>query len=386
MVNALLLITGGRGVPDMLTVKYFQPDKIFNITTAQGMKNALDFQQFSRVYFHRDVEILPTINPFDESEIKAACKAAFERAPNSEWVIHFTGSPKVVGIYAHDVAREHNIPFCFLDTEGKQLISLVKDLPIDPELFFKASVQEYIGAYGRTCKIAKPSIYRTKAESWYNIAQKLVQMPKETQALLNGLRKNNGQKRRPLEIIVDSLAQPLIEELTRSDIIAITGQVGTQIQCQLASNEIKEFLNGDWLEVYVWQEAIKAGFADDCQWGYKIVVDQKLASTLPSNELDLALTYNARLLIAECKSSANPFDPIFLDKLYSIANLVGGGYVSQVFITNVWSTHLSDSKKESFDNFQRQADVRRIRVITGEQLLEVGQLLHQQVAPTSRSF
>jgi hypothetical protein len=153
MTRALLLLTGGRGVPDLLMVKNLRPDKIVNITTVQGMKNAIDFQQFSLSYFHRNVEILPAINPFDEHEIKAACKAAIDRDLGAEWIIHFTGSPKIVGIYAHDVARDYNIPFCFLDTEGKQLISLVKDLPIDASQFFKASVQEYMGAYGRTYEI-----------------------------------------------------------------------------------------------------------------------------------------------------------------------------------------------------------------------------------------
>lgn len=384
MTRALLLLTGGRGVPDMLMIKNLHPDKIFNITTEQGMKSAIDFQQFSLAHFHRDIKILPTINPFDEREIKAACKAVIDQDSGAEWIIHFTGSPKIVGIYAHDVAREYNIPFCFLDTEGKQLISLVKDLPIDARQFFKASVEEYMGAYGRTNEIPKSATYRSQAQSWYTIAQILVQMPGETSALLKGLRRSNA-----LDLEVDNLAQSLLDELARFGMLTITGQATTVVYCRLSSNDVREFLKGDWLEVYVWQEAMNAGFADDGQWGYKIVVDQKLAAILPSNELDLALTYNARLLIAECKTSNDPFDSVFLDKLYSIANLVGGGYVRQAFITNTLSTQ----GKKSFDNFQRQADVRRICVIPGERLKDVGKILRQQIGaagptlpPSFRSF
>lgn len=197
-----------------------------------------------------------------------------------EFSIHFTGSPKIVGIYAHDVAREYNIPFCFLDTEGKQLISLVKDLPIDASRFFKASVQEYMGAYGRAYEIPKSSAYRSQAQSWYPVAQTLAQMSRETPVLLREVRKSAT-----LDITVDKLAQPLLDELARSGMLTITGQTATVTYCQLSSDEVREFLKGDWLEVYVWQEAMNAGFADDCQWGYKIVVDQKLAAILPSNEL-----------------------------------------------------------------------------------------------------
>lgn len=140
-----------------------------------------------------------------------------------------------------------------------------------------------------------------------------------------------------------------------------------------------EFLNGDWLEVYVWTEATNAGFADDCQWGYKIVAD------IPSNELDLALTYKARLLIAECKTSGKPFNNDFLYKMHSVADLVGGNYVRQVFITHYPRPENKD-EKEKFDNFCQQASIRRVSVVTGDQLLDIRTVLQQQIGVTGRSF
>jgi len=390
MTKALLLLTGGRGVPDMLVVKYLHPDIVYNITTEKGLKDAQNFAKFALQQFKCKVEVLATINPYDEQEIKDRCIEAFRSQPKAEWTIHFTGSPKIVGIYAHDLAREHSIPLWFLDTEGKQVVSLIKESQINHGELFRASVQEYMGAYGRAGEIAKSQTYRNRAESWYTIAQTLVQMPEATSIVLEALREAQ-RNRTPLTPNIDRQAEPLLKQLIAWGVLSITGQTANVLHCTIIDNEKRDFLLGDWLEVYIWQEASKIGFADNCQWGYKIPVDQKIAATLPSNELDLALTYQARLLIAECKTSRDPFDPRYLDKLYAIANLVGGGYVRQVFVTNC--PRPAQGQDDHFDNFSRQAEVRRISVITGEQLLDVGTLLRQEIGaagpslpPTFRSY
>ncbi len=366
----------------MLVVKYLRPDIVFNITTEKGLKDAQNFKEFALKRFKCKVELLPTIDPYKEQDIKDRCREALRSEPNAEWTMHFTGSPKIVGIYAHDLAREHGIPLWFLDTEGRQVVSLVKDGEVNCEELFKASVQEYMGAYGRTCETAKDQTYRDHAESWHNVAQVLVQMPEATYIVLEALREAQRNKI-PLTPSIDRRTEPLLQYLIAWGVLSIAEQTSNMLHCTITNIEKRDFLLGDWLEVYVWQEAINAGFADDCQWGYKIPVDQKIAATLPSNELDLALTYRARLLIAECKTSRDPFDPKFLDKLYAVANLVGGGYVRQVFVTNC---PRPQGKNERFDNFSRQAEVRRISVITGEQLMNVGTLLQQLIGAAGSSL
>lgn len=163
---------------------------------------------------------------------------------------------------------------------------------------------------------------------------------------------------------------PLLEQLETMDALTIESIQEENVMYTIKSSNMQEFLQGDWLEIYVWHEAIEAGFANDCQWGYKIQAD------LPSNELDVALTYKARLLIAECKTLSKPFNPEFLYKLHSVADLVGGNYVRQIFITN--HTKPID-KNESFENFSQQAAIRRTFVVTGEQLPEIKEILRQQI-------
>lgn len=374
MTKALLMLSGGRSLPDLLILKYLRPDITINITTTQGLTNALYFQQFSQAHFGLTMEVPPPINPFDEQDIKKACIAALQRFPDAEWIMHITTSPKVVGIYAHDIAREYSIPCWFLDTDGKQVVSLVRQgEKSDTVYLFKVTVEEYMQAYGRTYEIPKTPDYRQKAESWYDIASTLAHEPEATQLLLKAIR---AAKPISFMIAVDAQAEQLLQQLADLGIITITGKSANQLQCRIVNSEQLEFLKGDWLEVYAWTEAVKAGFADDCQWGYKIKTD------LPANELDLVLTYNARLLIGECKTSKDPFATDHLYKLHSVADLVGGNYVRQVFITHCPQPK---QKNNQFDNFIQQAKLRRIFVITGEQLPNVGALLRQEIGATGRS-
>lgn len=381
MTKALLLLTGGRSLPDMLVIKCIQPDIIINITTDRGLKTAENFQKFVLSQWNCQMTILNTIDPYDEHSIVSRCEEALALEPEAEWIIHCTTSPKVVSIYAHDIARKRNISYWILDTAGKQVISLVKEHIIDTKDLFTVSVKEYMGAYERVCEIPRGVPYQEKTKAWYPVAQILLSDHEATQVLLQGLNKAKSDKpAHPLTPTVGFQAEALLRKLSKHNFLTITGSTSEGWECTIASDEMWMFLKGDWLEFYVWQEAQNATFADDCQWGHKIIVDQKLATTLPSNELDLALTYQARLLIAECKTSKKPFgNSEDLDKLYSIANLLGGDFVKQVFIT---SCPRPDEKDEQFDNFRRQAEVRRISVITGDQLPQVGEILRQEMGAT----
>lgn len=374
MVKALLMLSGGRSLPDLLLLKYLRPDIAINLTTTQGRANALYFQRFSQEHFGLTMEVPPPIDPFNEQEIRDACKAALRRYSDAEWNMHITTSPKIVGIYAHDIAREYGISCIFLDTDGKQVISLVRQCgEVDTRSLFNVTVEEYMQAYGRTYEIPKSPSYRQKAEAWGTLADALAHEPDATQLLLSAIREKRPD---PLKIDIDKHGEHLVQKLESLRALHITGKGVHKLSCTIASPEHHEFLKGDWLEVYVWKEVNRVRFADDCQWGYKIKAE------LPANELDLILAYNARLLIAECKTSGKPFVTDHLYKLHSIAELVGGNYVRQAFITNFPKPQ---QQNEQFDNFIQQAKLRRISVITGEQLPDVGTLLQQQIAVTGRS-
>ena len=377
MTKALLLLTGGRMLPDLLFMKYmiayWKPELVFAITTERGTKDTRKLQEFLSSHFKCDIKILVAIDPSKEDDVKTRCSEALASQSDAEWVIHFTGAPKTVGIFAYEVARDHNIPYCFLNTDSSQVVSLVKNIDIDTKKLYNASVEEYMLSYGRECKIHKGNAYVEKAQAWYPVAELLVDNYTETKALLKDLRKAQNNKH-SLKPSISVKAQRLVQELQDYDFLAIDKRNADEIACVLKDDDRRKFLHGDWLEVYVWHKVHQEDFVDDCLWGRSINVNE-LQNLISSNELDISLTYKARLLIGECKTSADPFDSEYLDKLYAISNFIGKDYVRQVFITD----HRPLKSNRRFKSFSHQAEIRNIKVVTGEQLSEIGTLLKEEI-------
>src|SRR5712692_4256659 len=369
------MLTGGRGIPDMLMVKHLRPDITLTITTEQGLGTAKHLQELVKSRFGCKLEILPTIDPYEESAIKEACKNALQQYPDAEWIMNITSAPKIVSIFAMDIARENGIPCWFLNTDGGKVISLAKDIPVDHVKIFNATVEEYMHVYQRDHSIPKPLAYRQKAQSWYNIAQVLVQNPKSTSLLLSKLREAQRGKSQH-EIVpftIDIGAKPLIEQLASPsfEVVTIDRESLTTLECTITDGEKREFLNGDWLEVYVWKEVENAGFTQDHQWGYKIFHKND------EYELDLALTSRGLLFIAECKTDYDPFTKKsqYLDTLDANAGLLGRSFVSKFFITN----HPDPLSISSYNSFHQQATQKKIRVITSDELSNIGEILKSEV-------
>jgi hypothetical protein len=166
----------------------------------------------------------------------------------------------------------------------------------------------------------------------------------------------------------------LLQSLEKNGLLEITiDETDEMPVCCFSSHDSTQFLAGDWLVYYVWHEIIKVGFADDCQWGFSVIINKQTVF-----EIDIALTYNTQLLVVECCTSQNVFRQAnHLTKLDSIAYLVGGSYVNKVLVTNQLRTG------DSYKSFYEQANLRKIIVVTKEDLPNVGSILKREmVTPT----
>ncbi len=251
-----------------------------------------------------------------------------------------------------------------------EVISLSKDFPVNTEELFQATVDEYMKVYERDYEIPKSKDYRilVQSELYYNIAKTLAHASEATHSLIRTLRQAQHGQARDNSIsltIVDSQAKSLVESLAALGALTIDSATPGGLQCAIRDGNMREFLNGDWLEVYVWKEVDKADFAYDKQWGYKIRTGQA------ESELDVVFTSRGILFIVECKTDDDPFTEkrkIYLDTLDSIASWLGRTYVSKFFITN----HPNPDTVQSYKSFREQANQKRILVLNGKDLPDIG--------------
>jgi hypothetical protein len=369
--KALLIAAGGRALPDVLAMLYVQPQRIICITSNEGWSGERAFVEVAKDFPNcEDIELVRDVAAYNFEQGQQACLQVLATYPQTkwDWIFAISSAPKITAIATYEVAKQHNIPCLYIDTTHEKVVPLVRKLPATEELnIFHMDVPTYMRIQKRTAGSISPKVrqYRQQAEQYGEIARTLA-LSEQTPAFTAHM--YNQEAGKEVEIS-DSLAtSSLIQLLVEQGLVTLQKDKSITT-CAFTTYHASQFLGkGDWLEIYVWNEVKKAHFADDCQWGYSIIDGRA------ENELDVVITYKAQLLIAECKTDANPFKgkKKYLDVLASKAQLLGGPYVSRIFITNQPET------TDNYQSFQEQANKRQIVVFTSKDLPHIGQLLKEQ--------
>jgi len=369
--KALLVVAGGRAIPDVLALYVVQPHLVITITSEQGWDNENAFVEVAKsLPNYEKLVSIPNVNAYDFEIAKQACIDACEPYPpsNWDWAFSISSGPKITGIAAYEVAKEKGIPCLYIDTQREKVVSLITDVQITPQQLFHMDVQEYMKIQQRKPKIHDQEVaqYRRKVEKWGNIARLLAlsfDTPSFTKLMYE-------KKENVLIALSPALlpTSPLLRSLEKFRAIRTEHNSDGTITCAFTSKHSAKFLGtGDWLEIYVWHEVNEAKFADDCKWGYEIISSAK-------NELDVVLTYKSQLIFAECKTEAEPFEGKtgHLDRINNKAEMLGRTYVTKLFITNGSKT------KKGYTNFMEQAKLRKIVVATAEDLPNIGQIMKRE--------
>lgn len=371
--KALLILTGGRALPDILTLLYLQPQLVIVIAPQEGWSYQKIFMDIVHALPYCEVKLISNVNAYDIDTCMQACIEACLPYPQTEWNWIFTTSSatKIMSLAGYELAKQRRVPCLYVDTFNGKVISLVKEIEVDTQRFFCLSILDYMKSYGYS-QTSYPSNfnYRSKIEKWYDIAQELV-LSTETETILNLLRDVRAGER--ISFSPELKSSMLLSSLEKRGLLDIARQTSEHsITCSFASNESAQFISaGYWLTIYIWHELVKAGFADDCQW------DCLVNNGQVRYEVDLALTYRTRLFIAECSTALNSFRRSdSLSKLDSYANLLGGSFVSKFFIT---SQSKSAGDNRLYNAFYEQAALRRIVVLTKEDLPNIAMILKNEM-------
>ncbi len=382
MEKALLVVAGGRGVPDVLPLLYLQPKLVLTITSTDGWDGEKPFLDIASALPFCKVEKPVYVDAYDLDTCIKACRKLCDRYSGTEWEWTFTitSAPKVLAIAAYEIAKEKNIPCLHFDAQRDKIAHLARWVDIDKKKFFHLSFEDYVKIQGRTCekKPGPTSDYRERAQEWTDIAQEMA-LSQDTALLMPILytSKKNSDKADAVNLPIslgDLEKSPLVQFLVDRGML-YRSSIGTY---HFASTNSAQFIGtGDWLEIYVLHQTEIAKLADDCRWAYSIIKD--MPNPLSDNpkqtklylEIDIAVMYHAQLVIAECKAVDKPFrgDNKFLRDIDAVADLLGRTYVGKVFVTN----QLGEG--QSYETFRHQAEDRNIIVVTKEELHNVGNIL-----------
>ncbi len=382
MEKGLLILFGGRAMPNMLTILHEKPDLIVPIIS-QDIKDEVLLLKDAVTELFKDAEdtaspkwdTTSVVNAFKLEEVRATCIAVVKRYPGFEWIFNITAATKIMSLGAYAAASElvskgESIRCWYLDTAHNDVVSLIGEKRGSD--IFKICVDKYvISCY---CSITDGHFenYRTTFEdSWLPFAQQMGKNSPQTQRLkqllklLAKLDKAGNKlpsKNHDTYYVLEDLSDDLYNLLAIAHEVGILSQLKRQDnRCSFVLDYVQyQFLNGIWLEVYIWDEVRKMKDFDSCQWNKSIQDTYKR-----TNQFDVALTYNAQLILVECKTGRDAFASDTFHTFESIGNALGNKFTTKIIVT------ASDPTKDD----ERRAKSSRIAIINdlpniGTRLLE----------------
>jgi hypothetical protein len=306
------------------------------------------------------------ISPYDADQVRQACHAIRQdrRFAGALWVYNITGGTKVMAQAALDDARTAYADGCckalYVDTDSRRLIwDGAGSCDFDEDRLRKVGVAEYLAAYGVQVKR-----YDDVLDDDLRLAARQLGQSREGPSVAAKIagRENPGQDQEVRRCF--GQGDPRLSHGERALL--------AEIACTLSGRDIKVqakgkvvdlslwttdealrgfFWGGRWLESYVFDTVCRLSEQDDAwrfnppwrnvllEWSgieYSGLVDRDEpmnALARPANELDVAASRGARLLICECKTGANALDPKHLYKLHVIGHK-SGTFADKVLVTD----------------------------------------------------
>ncbi|HEY4037103.1 MAG TPA: DUF1887 family CARF protein [Ktedonobacteraceae bacterium] len=397
--KAQLILVGGRSsVPNILTILHQKPEVVLALCSHESHDDFPSFKHMVETVLPTcRVEELHPVDAFEPEEIARQCTEAFQRYPGADWICNITAATAIMSIAVYEQAKRLQKNCWYLNTSQARTITLVGPKLSDEEnaAIFDLSVPEYVSAYYYSLKDGDLEERREQCEQqWLPFAQLLGKQPTLASRLklaMDAISNDRPGKKGPKSYTLPKLPREthdIVKEAERFGLVSNVKNDLDSLKFTLTYLQAS-FLNGGWLELYVWNEARqitlpdKSNLFDDSQWNHKVTVSGV------TRELDVALTYRAQLIIAECKTGDETRDSETLNKLVSVANPLGGRFVGKILISSLFSPDETDPDEtqrngrlreqiKAHRDFLAKAHHHHIVVIMAEDLPRIRDLLEEE--------
>ncbi len=377
--RVMVLLIGGRLTPNFIGVLGYDPNVIECIVSQDEKQKYQDVLDVLPSFgLSRQPEFL--VDAYDFNATLNACEQILARYINAEVIFNVTGGTKVMGIAAYQTAKKHDCKAIYVDTSHARFLNMTQfnEEPVP----FTLNITKYLNFFQRspvrTFDFKTLSISQSQALC---IADHLACAGIATAEMMVLLRTNGGGKKGTHALkLKNDLSQEqweLFESLQQFGLISGLQRSSNEIRYTIANNQDWQFINGTWLEVYVYEQAEQLrneGVFSDCEMSLEIP-----GLSGARKEMDVACLYLGQMLHCSCKTENKPFNTRHLDELRAVSSLIGGRYCSRLFITNVFApTDMSSNEGQSYQTFLQQAKDREIVVVTGDQLTNIKAVLRKE--------
>jgi len=281
--RVMVLLVGGRLTPNFIGVLGYKPDIIECIVSQDEQEKFEDIREVLSPLPNVKLSSPPYyVAAFDMQQTLEACKRIITVHQGAEIIFNVTCATKVMAIAAYEAARQKNCSAIYVDTAHGRFLNLTS--PGEQAIPIRIGLRDYLSFYGRqpqkSFEFKNLSVSKDKAievanylaNAGVNALNTLIWMRKYSPG--KGRRTIRAKCKRPLE----SNQWEVLCQLNKLGLISNLQKISeTEISYLIARDHDWKFLDGTWLEVYVWHQAEKCideeggPLFDECDFSIEIL-------------------------------------------------------------------------------------------------------------------
>ena len=335
------------------------------------------------------------VDPMDPNSTKTVIESlASGPCRNDEITINFTGGTKPMSIGAFHAGISLGCNMLYIDTQKEQIYTYIRGTSsIEPFDLETITVRHVLRAHGKDIQPAKKE---SAVETDFGLSEQIAAHGPESFHLLIHLHdalttfiKAEEKKYQQIADERKNLNMPALErpkgmdreyQLSIKDFRTAPWLVEGFLQAGVMrredshywlNNRAFKYLNGDWLELFVYHLLAKKERFNDLL--FKVLV------TGIENEIDIACTLNAKLALIECKIgkvNGSATQPI-LGRLRALKESLAGAFGKSFLITTTRDANINDQ-------FRLRAKEYSSRVIGLEELMNAEKIIYEELTRRER--
>ncbi len=378
MAKVIISLLGGRPLPNILQVIHLEPDFLYFIVSEDSVgegKNSA--KAISALPDHLKLSDLYPVKPYERTETFQTCEIIARKHKDDQVIISFASEPKIMTLGAYDCAAKlraegQKIDICYLAREG--LIWVSKDTDdIEP---VQITLPKYFASYGWNIRMNTTET----SEKYQQLVSLLVENLPFSHNLLYKLRSedngegNKGKRTKKCKKTLIDEEFSILQKIEKLGVLHNVQQINTETKFTIPGDEEAKFLlTGDWLEYYVFQEALKltkskgVPLFDECGWGVEDVSGK--------GEIDFAGIFGGQMIIASCKTGDN-VNRSYFEEIHSKSEQLGKGMCSILVVSSVSRETRTEKKLQDYEKWARE---REIGLVMAEDIPQISKVLHKFV-------
>jgi hypothetical protein len=306
-IDTMICLASKQSMANVLPVLQMRPERVYILATPEEFTSA---NNLKTLFAGKGVmaEIIPNLNAYDVSTVRAAAVSILNRNGSSNAVVNITGGTKLMALAAYEAARTQGFAVIYCNTRDRVLMNIYPGAP-DIPLKVDVSMEDYLASYGYLVKDYKaPGDY----EGLFSVLRQgaLETFCKATSLFRKHFNNPSARTRKKFGQF------SVVKEYDTYYLNYGTGRL---------IFENKKFIMGDWLEYYV-HDHIRRNISEKAMVGVNI-----LSAADVKNEVDVVFMFNDQLHFVSCKSGSGRQLDLF--QLEGIRTLAGGTFGKAYFIS-----------------------------------------------------